>query len=203
MHPEDVIIVPWGIWIVSWMAAAVWSGRTVKSPAIGSQWPYRILELLGFALLLGFRQGRQGFGGYRGGDVSDDPFSQHFWSVAPDTGWLLVGLASAGFLFSWWARLHLGRLWSGSVTKKEGHHVVDSGPYAIVRHPIYTGMLVAAAATAAVKGSGYALSGFVVLFVGLWLKARLEERFLRAELGAQAYDAYARKTAMIIPYVRI
>jgi protein-S-isoprenylcysteine O-methyltransferase Ste14 len=64
-------------------------------------------------------------------------------------------------------------------------------------------MLLAAAATAAVKGSGYALSGFVVLFVGLWLKARLEERFLRAELGARAYDAYARRTAMLIPFVRI
>jgi len=202
MRPEDVIIVPWGVWIVSWVAAGLWSGRTVKSPGFGRQWPYRILELLGFALLLGFRQGHQGFGAYRA-DSWRDFFSEHFWAVAPDTGWLLVGLAIAGFLFSWWARLHLGRLWSGSVTKKEGHHVVDSGPYAIVRHPIYTGLLLAAAATAAVEGSGYALSGFVVLFVGFWLKARLEERFLRAELGAHAYDAYARRTAMLIPFARI
>src|SRR5438445_12979167 len=51
----------------------------------------------------------------------------------------------------WWARIHLGRLWSSNVTRKKNHHVVDSGPYGIVRHPIYTGVIVASIATAAIQ----------------------------------------------------
>lgn len=54
-----------------------------------------------------------------------------------------IAVMIAGFAFCWWARIHLGRLWSMRVTKKEGHHVVDTGPYGVVRHPIYTGILVA------------------------------------------------------------
>jgi len=115
----------------------------------------------------------------------------------------LAAVVLLGISFTWWARIHLGRFWSNAITRKEDHSIVDSGPYRLVRHPIYTGLLLAAAATAAVEGSGYALSGFVVLFVAFWLKARLEERFLRAELGAHAYDAYARRTAMLIPFARI
>jgi protein-S-isoprenylcysteine O-methyltransferase Ste14 len=89
------------------------------------------------------------------------------------------------------------------VTRKEGHRVVDSGPYAIVRHPIYTGVITAALATMAVRGTQLAVAGVALLVVGYYLKGRLEERFLRAELGAEAYDAYARKTAMLVPFVRI
>ena len=55
----------------------------------------------------------------------------------------------AGILFAWWVRIHLGRLWSGAITRKEGHRVVDSGPYGLVRHPIYTGLLAATFTTAA------------------------------------------------------
>jgi len=54
-----------------------------------------------------------------------------------------------------------------------------------------------------VEGTGFAVAAFVLLLAGYWMKARLEERFLRAELGAEAYDAYARKTAMLIPFVRV
>jgi protein-S-isoprenylcysteine O-methyltransferase Ste14 len=94
-------------------------------------------------------------------------------------------------------------LWSASVTRKENHRIIDTGPYALVRHPIYTGIILASVATTAVKGSGFAVAGLAIIVVGYWMKARLEERFLREELGARAYDAYARKTAMLIPFVRL
>ena len=100
--------------------------------------------------------------------------------------WAMVWLAAAGFLFAWWARIYLGRLWSGSITRKEGHRVVDTGPYRFVRHPIYTGIIIAGIATAAVNGTLRGVIGAVLLIVGYWLKARIEERFLRSELGAQA-----------------
>jgi len=125
------------------------------------------------------------------------------WTLSADAKWAMVALATLGFLFCWWARIHLGRLWSGSVTRKEGHHVVDTGPYAIVRHPIYTGVLTAAFATMMVRGTAPAIAGFALLIVGYVMKGRVEENFLRAELGAQAYDAYARKTAMLVPFVKL
>ena len=88
------------------------------------------------------------------------------------------------------------------MTRTVGHHVVDSGPYALVRHPIYTGIIIAYFATAIPTGPGAALAGAVAMTVGWYLKARLEERFLRAELGREAYDAYARRTAMLAPFLK-
>ncbi len=201
MWPEDAIYLPWDIWLVTWIAAALWANRTLRRPGGLREWPYRILEYGGFAVLLGaFSETSDDF---RRGVVDANPLAQRYWALPPNVGWIMVGLAVSGFLFCWWARLHLGRLWSGRVTRKEGHHVVNTGPYAIVRHPIYTGIILASVATMAEKGSGYALLGTAMIVLGYWLKARLEERILRAELGAQFYDDYARKTAMLIPFVRV
>ena len=202
MWPEEAIYISWAIWAASWMIAAFWSNRTVRRPGGGREWPYRVLELGGFVLLLVPFRNRTAIDYYRGA-TAHSVFAQRFWILSPDVSWVMAGLAVVGFLFCWWARLHLGRLWSGAITRKEGHHVVATGPYAIVRHPIYTGILLASAATAMVEGTGFAVAAFVLLLAGYWMKARLEERFLRAELGAEAYDAYARKTAMLIPFVRV
>jgi len=201
MWPEQAIYIPWDIWIVTWIAAALWANRTLKRPGGGREWPYRILEYGGYAVLLGVYS--ESSDDFRRGVLDHNVFLQRYWALPAEAGWVMVGLATAGFLFTWWARLHLGKLWSGRITRKEGHHVVDTGPYKIVRHPIYTGILLAAVATAAEKGSGSALAGLAMLIVGCWMKAHLEERFLRAELGAEAYDAYARNTAMLIPFVKI
>jgi protein-S-isoprenylcysteine O-methyltransferase Ste14 len=91
-------------------------------------------------------------------------------------------------------------LWSGGVTRREGHRVVDTGPYAIVRHPIYTGLMIAMLGTVLVRGTALSLAGFVVLTITYVIKARLEERFLRTELGAEVYDAYARWVPMLLPW---
>jgi protein-S-isoprenylcysteine O-methyltransferase Ste14 len=115
----------------------------------------------------------------------------------------LAAVTAAGLLFTWWARIHLGRLWSDRVVKKAGHHVVDTGPYRLVRHPIYSGLIFAAFATAIEKGTSLALLGVAIVTVAFYIKARREECFLRAELGGNTYDAYAHKTAMLVPFVRI
>jgi protein-S-isoprenylcysteine O-methyltransferase Ste14 len=200
MNPAAAIYVPWGTWVISWLAAAVWSGRTVNRPS--GQLAYRIPEIAGFALLLGYTVRHDPYGGYRP-MVGDTRFIDPLWVLPTELQWAMVGLAWFGFLFCWWARIHLGRLWSGTITRKEGHHVVDSGPYAIVRHPIYTGILVAAFATVAINATPAAISGAALLVIGFLMKGKLEERFLRAELGAEAYDAYARRTAMLVPFLKL
>jgi protein-S-isoprenylcysteine O-methyltransferase Ste14 len=79
----------------------------------------------------------------------------------------MEGLIVVGILFAWWARVHLGKLWSGGVERMADHRVVDSGPYAIVRHPIYTGLIAAALATAVIRATPWALLGgalFAIVF---------------------------------------
>jgi protein-S-isoprenylcysteine O-methyltransferase Ste14 len=196
MRPDEAIYIPWAMWAISWAVAAVWASRTVKRPEFGSQTLYRVIEFSGFGLLL-FNVVRRPLHG-------QTAFSgAQLWTLPQEAKWAMVGVAAIGFLFCWWARVHLGRLWSGSVTRKEDHHVVDTGPYAIVRHPIYTGVITAAIATMAVRGTAAAVLGAALIFIGYVVKGRLEESFLRAELGAAAYDAYARRTAMLVPFLKL
>jgi protein-S-isoprenylcysteine O-methyltransferase Ste14 len=103
--------------------------------------------------------------------------------------------------FSIWARISLGRNWSGRVVVKEGHRLVSTGPYAFVRHPIYTGLLVALAGSALYDGSWRALLGLTCFAIGFWLKARSEEELLERELGDD-YRAYQARTPMLVPSLR-
>ena len=189
MKPEHTIYALWGVWLASWTVARFWSNRTEKRAGIGAELLFRALLGVGVILLFAF------------------PLSLHYpqaqlWRLGDALNWILVALAVAGLLFTWWARIHIGRLWSDLIVKKAGHHVVDTGPYRLVRHPIYLGLLLAAFATAIEKGTSFALFGAAIMTLAFYTKARREERFLRAELGEDAYTAYARKTAMLVPFVR-
>lgn len=185
--PQIVIYVLWVAWIASWLLGAQHSSPAVNKPGASREMPYRVVTMLGAAGLVASRSARLN------PQVSNA--GEHAWLA-----WMLVGLATLGFAFTWWARVHLGRLWSSTVTRKSDHRVVNTGPYAIVRHPIYTGILVAMLATALLRGTAAALVGFALLIAGFYLKARLEESFLRSELGEDAYGAYARRVPMLIPF---
>ena len=178
----------WLAWWVSWMLAAFWSDRAAKRPGIQNEIVYRVVIIAGVLLLFGFLR------------MPAAERATRLWHTSTALGWTMVALTIAGLAFTWWARIHLGRLWSSSVTRKADHHVVDTGPYGIVRHPIYTGVIVAGLATAGLRGTGVAFAGALVLVVGWCVKARLEERFLREQLGRDAYDAYAARVPMLIPF---
>lgn len=180
----------WCAWLTSWIVAMLWSNRTEKRDAIGAELIFRVLFYVSVILLFAF-------------PPRPDYAQMQLWHLGDAMNWILVAPTAAGLLFTWWARIHLGRLWSDCVVKKAGHHVVDTGPYRLVRHPIYSGLIFAASATAIQKATPFALLGVVVLTLAFCIKARREERFLRAELGENTYDAYARKTAMLVPFMRI
>jgi protein-S-isoprenylcysteine O-methyltransferase Ste14 len=186
MSPEVAMIAVWVVWALSWWGAASWANKTVGQPDSGSQFLYRAVTVGGAVLLFG---------------LNPRDSRWQLWQSSPEFSWVMVALAAAGFAFTWWARLHLGRLWSSSVTRKADHHVVDTGPYALVRHPIYTGIITASIAVFLLKGTSIALAGAAIMIAGWYVKARLEERFLRQELGADAYDAYARRVAMLVPFI--
>ena len=118
-----------------------------------------------------------------------------FW-----TFWLGATVTISGLPFAIRAREQLGSNWSRSVTIKQGHELITAGPYAVVRHPIYTGVLTG------LLGTAIALSqvrGFIVLvlfFLAFWIKLRLEEQWMRSQFG-ETYAAYAQHTAALVPHL--
>lgn len=173
----------WLLWGLSWLIAALWHGPRVSGAAKGS---YRVqlgIAAMGFAALFAER-----------------PAVAHpLWLVPGWLGGALVALVAAGLGLAWWARVHLGALWSGGIVRREGHRIVDSGPYALVRHPIYTALILGGVGLAAVKATPLSIVGAALLAIGFALKARVEERFLAAELGEADYAAYRRRVPMLVP----
>jgi protein-S-isoprenylcysteine O-methyltransferase Ste14 len=189
VNPVSAIGIVWIVWFVSWWLAAGWSNPTVKQPEAVREIPYRLIVMVGILLLAGLYPHR---------------FSSELvlWRTSATLGWIMVALAVAGFLFMWRARIFLGKLWSAGVRLKTDHRVVDTGPYGLVRHPIYTGIIVAGVASAVLRGTAAGLLGASLMTVSWYIKARMEEQFLREQLGAKDYDAYARRVPMLVPFLK-
>ena len=120
--------------------------------------------------------------------------TQHIWSV------LGVILAFIGISFAMYARHFLKGNWSSMVTLKEKHELIQSGPYAIVRHPIYSGMLLALLGTAIIIGELSAFITLIICLIVLIYKLRLEEQVLRRHFG-EKYDIYMRRVKALIPFL--
>jgi protein-S-isoprenylcysteine O-methyltransferase Ste14 len=123
-----------------------------------------------------------------------------FLPLAPWSFWLGALLTVAGLLFTVWARLHLGKNWSGTVTIKKGHELITSGPYALVRHPIYTGLLLAFLGSALALGEWRGVAAFALAAAALWRKLWIEERWMRRQFG-EAYQAYSQRVTALVPFV--
>ena len=94
----------------------------------------------------------------------------------------------------------LGRNWSGVVTVKQDHELIRSGPYRYVRHPIYTGLLIAFAGSAIARGEWRGILALAIVFAALWRKLRLEERWMIETFG-DAYLRYRAEVRALIPFV--
>ena len=189
ISPTDVTIYAWAVWLASWLVAAVWSSRVERRSRSHADYVYRLLTTLGAVLLFDLH-------------LSWQWGATTLWRAGHTTAWALVAMTISGFAVAWWARITLGRLWSGSVTRKVDHEIISAGPYRMVRHPIYSGLLLSVGATAALRGTTAAVLGAAAIAIGLFVKARVEERFLRSELGSERYDGYARRVPMLVPFIR-
>jgi protein-S-isoprenylcysteine O-methyltransferase Ste14 len=181
-----IIIALWVAFWLSWIAASGWSSAVDKRVDTKREVAYRLVMVIGGLILFVPAHGYEG--------------PLRLWMVTHSIAWTCAVAIAAGFLFSWWARIHLGALWSGRITTKKDHRVIDTGPYALVRHPIYTGILIAVYATAAVKGTVLGLVGAAIITAGAFMKARLEEDWLVRELEADAYARYRRRVPMLLPF---
>ena len=185
--PTQLLAFIWVAWLISWGIGSFFSGRTEKHVRTWESRAYRIPILIGAVLLM------PGTAQVLG--------EQPLWPIGNAGVYVLAAVTAAGTLFTWWARIHLGRFWSNAITRKEGHRVIDTGPYGLVRHPIYTGLIAGMLATGIAVGTATALLGALLITFGLWQKARMEEGFLTTELGADAYGAYCRRVPMLIPFL--
>jgi protein-S-isoprenylcysteine O-methyltransferase Ste14 len=103
-------------------------------------------------------------------------------------------------LFYFWTKRYLGRFWSSAVAIMKDHQLVRSGPYRLIRHPLYTGMVGMFVGTAIVSGQYHALIGAALGVFAYWGKIRIEERALSEAFGAE-YDEYKRHSSALIPWL--
>jgi protein-S-isoprenylcysteine O-methyltransferase Ste14 len=186
MPAEHALFWLWGIWYASWLASLLWAGRAQSRPDWRQHGAYQMATMAGVFLLF---------------VVPSLPVVQpQLWTIVEPMGWLLLALTFLTFAFAWWARITMGRLWNGLISVNADHHIIDTGPFAIVRHPIYTAIIAAAFFLAIDLGTIAALAGAVMFALAFWMKASLEEVFLRKTLGPQDYDAYRRRVPMLVPF---
>ncbi|HEX3987772.1 MAG TPA: isoprenylcysteine carboxylmethyltransferase family protein [Acidobacteriaceae bacterium] len=124
----------------------------------------------------------------------------HFLPTGLPAFYIGAAITVAGLLFAVWARITIGANWSRSVTIKQNHELVTSGPYALVRHPIYTGLLTALLGSAIALAQFRGLIAFALFFISLWYKLRLEENWMRSQFG-DTYTTYAQRTAALVPWL--
>lgn len=179
---ELVFEVGWAAFWLYWIVAAV----STKRKRGHVQWSreVRIRVVLVVVAVVLIRTGA-----FRGYSLNTDP-----WRAG--VGIVLFAL---GLGFAIWARLNIGRNWGTPMSQKDEPELVTSGPYRLVRHPIYSGILVAGLGTA-VALSWYWLLAVLLGAIYFLYSAIVEERYL-AEQFPDAYPAYKRSTKMLVPFI--
>ncbi|WP_186002578.1 isoprenylcysteine carboxylmethyltransferase family protein [Mycobacterium sp. KBS0706] len=177
----------WGAWIVYWYVAAVGTKPVRRRESPASRLSHILPLVLAVALLI-----RPGIAG----PALEAPI------IPYRPGFSVIGavLVAAGLGFAVWARIHLAGNWSGTVTLKQDHELVRNGPYTLVRHPIYAGLLLAVTGTVVANDRWSGLVALALVAAAFLRKIAIEERFM-AEAFGPAYADYRRATARLVPYL--
>jgi protein-S-isoprenylcysteine O-methyltransferase Ste14 len=178
----------WTVLWLFWLVAALARKRSVQRQSSASSFVQSVPVIAAFFLL----------------------FAHHMWPhwlrrrFFPESDmpllWAGLALTAAGIGFAIWARLWIGRNWSSAVTIKEQHELIQNGPYRFVRHPIYSGLLLAFLGTAIVHGEVRGLVGFPLAVLGWGFKLRMEETFMVQQFG-NAYLDYKQRVKALVPFV--
>ncbi len=177
----------WILFAVIWLIAAFWTKRSVYQESRWQRLGYMIPILIGGYLV------------FKGQRLSD-PLAFRIIPHVDALAWTGIALCIVGLAFCIWARFTLGQNWSGSVTLKGGHELITRGPYALVRHPIYTGLLTMFVATVLVLGHVAGIIAMPLVFVSIWITLRHEEKLMLQKFPDQ-YAAYQRRVKRLIPFI--
>jgi protein-S-isoprenylcysteine O-methyltransferase len=196
MNYGTVILYSWAAFLFVWAITAFGVKRDVRGGASASVWSSAWPLRLVVALLLVFMLLRPA-ARLRGGPTV---FSRRLLAFVPSPalGWTAAAIVVVGICFAIWARLVLGKNWSPRPSKKEHHELVTSGPYAYVRHPIYTGMLLAAFGSA-LTGSFFAILVFVLATIVFLSRIPREEKIMM-DLFPNENPTYRAGTKRLIPF---
>lgn len=178
------------VWIIVgaiWLISGIVSKKSVRRQTAKARLVQGVPVIVGFILLYDR-------------DYSKGLLGLRFVPQSDAVDYLAVGLVVCGALFALWARFYLGSNWSASVTVKRDHQLIQRGPYSVVRHPIYTGFLLALLGTAFYEGELRGLLGVVFAFIGWKLKSLEEEAFMHEQFG-ELYDSYRAKVKGLIPLI--
>jgi protein-S-isoprenylcysteine O-methyltransferase Ste14 len=190
-HPVSWLVgFLWLLWATVWLAAAVWTAGIKRRPVERREWRTTRLSVLLLAIP-----------------------AVLIWNLRPVLGWwdrpllphalALPGLlvSATGFAFSIWARIALNRNWSGMAVLRSGHELVRKGPYRMVRHPIYTGLLLALAGTVIALGLPPRwIALWLLILAALWLKITGEEKLLAERFGPD-FESFRRSTPALVPHL--
>jgi|SRR6185437_15625468 protein-S-isoprenylcysteine O-methyltransferase Ste14 len=178
----------WLIFAGYWFVASRTTAKTKARESWSSSLPRNLVLALGAVLL---------FGKWFSGSL----LGRRFVAPLPSVWLAGVLLTAAGLALAFWARYHLGRNWSGQITLKEGHTLICTGPYRYLRHPIYSGILLAVLGTGLTVGLYRALLGVLLVALGLWWKARQEDAWLARAFGEE-FERQRRRTGLLLPRLR-
>lgn len=179
----------WVLLGLVWLGGSLSSQRTVQREPLLARARYLVLLMGGSVLLFTHALARP------------LPWLGHrLWPASPIAGAAGLLVTAVGVGFAIWARVTLGRLWSGTITLKEGHRLIQSGPYALARHPIYTGLLLAALGTAISLGMVRGFVGLLLHCIGFRIKLAAEERLMASQFGDE-HRAYRQRVRMLIPFI--
>jgi protein-S-isoprenylcysteine O-methyltransferase Ste14 len=185
IQPMDLVGGVWTVFAAYWVAQGLRAKRAEKREGAG--------ERLAHVLMMGAAFYLVAIEDPRLGKLNERFIVQREW--ATDLG---LALAFAGVAFAIWARRHIGKYWSARVSIVSQHKLIRTGPYALIRHPIYTGMLVALVGTALVVGEYRALVGVAIAFLGFARKAKKEEALLARQFGEE-FEEHRRRTGFFLP----
>ena len=175
----------WLAWLAYWLVMAFAVKRTIER---GGLIGYRVATIV---IVVGL---------IAAGRLLHVSSHSQLWQTTLALGVLTDCIVAAGAAFTVWARITLGRNWSAEVTFKQDHELIESGPYALVRHPIYTGLIAMGLGTAINYGRPIGFALLIGLCGGFWWKARQEERIMSRHFP-DAYAEYKARVPAIIPFL--
>lgn len=190
MSGITISIIIWtGFWVY-WISAAILTRSKVKKESVGQKKTQRSLHLtfVAIAFIITFFQFRN--------ILLYDEIIQH----NPSVEYMGIIILVLSLLFAIWARIVLGRNWSGAIQKVEGQRLVCNGPYKYIRNPIYTGIVCGFFGTFITFGTLASLVGFIIILFSYIIKIKREQKFLIEEFGYK-YKKYIASSWALIPFV--